>query len=67
MIESTFLTTLLSTLPAYMDPGTGSYVLQVLIAALLGAAFVVKMYWTKIKLGIRNLFNKDGSKPGDES
>jgi hypothetical protein len=34
---------------AYIDPGTGSYVIQILIAALAGAAFAVKIYWRKIK------------------
>jgi hypothetical protein len=34
---------------AYVDPGTGSYVIQILIAALAGAAFAVKIYWRKIK------------------
>jgi hypothetical protein len=34
---------------AYIDPGTGSYVMQVLLAAVLGASFVVKSYWNKIK------------------
>ena len=34
---------------AYVDPGTGSYLLQILIAGLLGAAFALKLYWTRIK------------------
>jgi len=34
---------------AYVDPGTGSYILQILIAGMLGAAFAVKLYWRKIK------------------
>ncbi len=38
-----------STASAYVDPGTGSYFLQILIAGLLGAAFAVKLYWRKIK------------------
>lgn len=33
----------------YIDPGSGSYVLQVIIAALLGAAFWIKMSWHRIK------------------
>ena len=38
-----------STARAYVDPGTGSYFLQILIAGLLGAAFAVKLYWRKIR------------------
>jgi len=34
---------------AYLDPGSGSYILQLIIAAIVGAAFVVRMYWGKIK------------------
>lgn len=51
---------------AYIDPGTGSYVIQLIIAALAGAAFAVKVYWGKI----RTLFSKPSSKgpeTGDES
>lgn len=32
----------------YLDPGSGSFILQILIASLLGALFVVKAYWKKI-------------------
>jgi hypothetical protein len=34
---------------AYIDLGTGSYVFQVIIASLLGAAFAVKAYWERIR------------------
>jgi hypothetical protein len=34
---------------AYIDLGTGSYVFQVVIASLLGAAFAVKAYWERIR------------------
>lgn len=34
---------------AYMDPGTGSYLLQILLAGLLGAGFTIKMFWRRIK------------------
>ncbi len=33
----------------YLDPGSGSFLLQLLLAALLGGAFAVKVYWRKIK------------------
>lgn len=35
---------------AYLDPGTGSYIFQIIIAFLCGAAFTIKIYWGKIKL-----------------
>ena len=33
----------------YIDPGSGGYFLQVIIAAVLGAAFWIKMSWHRIK------------------
>ena len=30
---------------AYLDPATGSYVFQILMAGLLGALFALKMFW----------------------
>ena len=33
---------------AYIDPGTGSYVLQVIAAGVLGAMFALKMFWHRI-------------------
>jgi hypothetical protein len=33
----------------YLDPGSGSFILQVLLASLLGAGFAIKVYWNKIK------------------
>ena len=34
---------------AYLDPGTGSYLVQILIAGLVGAAFSIKIFWQRIK------------------
>ena len=33
---------------AYLDPGTGSYVVQVIIGAILAASVTIKIYWKKI-------------------
>lgn len=44
---------------AYLDPGTGSYVLQMIIAGLLGAAFAVKMSWFRIKRFFTGLFSRN--------
>ena len=33
---------------AYIDAGTGSYMLQLLIAGLFAGGFAVKIYWKKI-------------------
>jgi hypothetical protein len=33
----------------YLDPGTGSYVIQVILAGILGVGVAVKLFWGKIK------------------
>lgn len=43
----------------YLDPGSGSFLIQLLIAALLGGAFVVRSYWGRILNFFRRLFKKD--------
>ncbi len=47
---------------AYLDPGSGSFLIQLLIAGLVGAGFLVKAYWKKIK----GLFYRSGSKKVDD-
>jgi len=47
---------------AYIDPGTGSYVLQVLIGVAFGAWFSLKVFGGKIKAFLRNMFSKDDKK-----
>jgi len=34
---------------AYLDPGAGSSILQLLIASLLGTLYAAKLHWTRIK------------------
>ena len=34
---------------AYLDPGSGSVVIQMLIGALAGVGITMKIYWHKIK------------------
>jgi hypothetical protein len=33
---------------AYLDPGTGSYLIQVLLAGLLGGLVAIKIFWRHI-------------------
>ena len=35
---------------AYIDPGSGSMLLQVLIASILGMLTVIKIYWARLKI-----------------
>jgi hypothetical protein len=34
---------------AYLDPGSGSYLIQILIAFLLGSAIAIRAFWGRIK------------------
>ena len=47
---------------AYLDPGTGSYIFQVLVATLIGGLFTIKMYWQKIKDFFISRFSKKQEK-----
>jgi len=37
-------------LAAYLDPGTGSLVIQSVIAALAAAGFALRLYWRRIRV-----------------
>ena len=43
---------------AYLDPGTGSYILQMLIATVVGGLFVAKLYFQKLKGFLEKIFSK---------
>ena len=54
---------------AYLDPGTGSIILQGLIAAIAAGLVVIKAYWYKIKTffgkkDAKSLADEEGA--GDE-
>ncbi len=37
---------------AYIDPGTGSFLLQGIIAAVIGAGVTIKLFWHRIKAAL---------------
>ena len=43
---------------AYLDPGTGSYVTQLMIGFLAGGLYLLKVYWQKLVSIFRRLFRK---------
>ena len=45
---------------SYIDPGTGSYVFQIIVAAFVAISFAVKIFWHKIKAFFQGLFAKKG-------
>lgn len=50
---------------AYLDPGTGSYIFQIIIAGLIAALFFVKLSWRRIKNAIKRIFSKIKNKKND--
>jgi hypothetical protein len=53
--------------PAYLDPGSGSFLIQMLIAALLGIAVAVRASWGKItKLFGKGKTEKQADDDSDE-
>ena len=49
----------------YIDPSTGSYFLQILLAGLLGAMFALKVYWRNVKSYLSRMFSKGDNKQND--
>jgi hypothetical protein len=47
---------------AYLDPGSGSIIIQVVMAVLLGGALILKVYWKKIT----SFFNKTKDEDDDD-
>jgi hypothetical protein len=47
--------------PAYLDPGSGSFLIQLLIAGALGAALAIRLSWGRIK----GFFRRKGAPPPD--
>lgn len=60
-----FLTTTTSQAQAYIDPGTGSILLQGLIAALAAASATLGLFWHRIKSFFRS--GSSPSEPPEES
>ena len=44
-----FIVLLTDTTQAYLDPGTGSYLFQLIIASMLGGLFALKTWWRSVK------------------
>jgi hypothetical protein len=48
---------------AYIDPGSGSYVLQLIVASFFAIIFTLKVFWRNIKA----FFSGTGGKKHDQS
>ena len=43
---------------AYIDAGTGSLIIQFLIAGAVGGLFLIKVFWKKVKAFFSSLFSR---------
>ena len=52
---------------AYIDPGSGSFLVQALVAAAAGLAVVGRRYWTSIRSFFGRAADDDDDEPGHSS
>ena len=52
-------------LVAYLDPGSGSFLFQMLIAGLVTIAFVIKTYWNALKSFFKRIFSRSSAEEID--
>ncbi len=52
---------------AYLDPGTGSIILQALLGLIAAIGATSSFYWKKIKSKIKSLFRKKNKKDFSEN
>ena len=48
---------------AYLDPGSGSMMLQLLLGGIVGVAAILKLYWNSFTGLFRRKKQQDGSTP----
>ncbi|MBC8459031.1 MAG: hypothetical protein H8D67_13640 [Deltaproteobacteria bacterium] len=51
---------------AYIDPGTGSMIIQAVIAAIAVASVSIGIFWRRLRAFFERLFGRNGS-GGDDS
>jgi len=52
---------------AYLDAGTGSYMIQIIIAIAVGGAFGIKIFWRRIYSFLKKLFSRKKINAKDKS
>ena len=48
----------------YLDPGTGSYIIQLLIGGLLGGIFAIGVFWKKVVAFVKRIFRSQKDDAG---
>lgn len=52
---------------AYLDPGTGSYVLQIAAAVFFAGIFLLKAGWGHVKHFVSSVFHRKGEHSSEKS
>lgn len=52
---------------AYLDAGSGSYIIQLLMGAFLAMLFAVKIYWRNLKELLAGRFSKNKKELSEEN
>tara|TARA_B100000965_G_C18878734_1_gene451009 strand:- start:222 stop:443 length:222 start_codon:yes stop_codon:yes gene_type:complete len=50
---------------AYLDPGTGSIILQAILGFVAASIATITLYWNKLKNFFKKLLSKKDKKPDD--
>lgn len=53
------------TVYAYLDPGTGSYLFQIIIATILGLLMTLKISWRKVNSFLKRILKQRKSTNND--
>ena len=51
----------------YLDPGTGSYILQLIIGGLLGGLFAIGLFWKRVTAFVKRIFKSQKDDTGRDS
>jgi hypothetical protein len=49
----------------YLDPGTGSYIIQLLVGGLLGGLFAIGLFWKRVIAFVKRLLRPRNNDAGN--
>ena len=61
-LSTSILFLLITPAHAYLDPGTGSIILQAILVFIAASIAMLSFYWNKVKLFLSKLFKKNDNK-----
>jgi len=47
---------------AYIDPGSASYLFQLIAGGVLGVVFLLRTYWNRVVTTVRSLVSRDAAR-----